>query len=339
MANLSEEYAEMLLPGTIFISLAGILGISGNLVVIVVYWCKIEDESGDRYFIPALAVVDLLGSISMMAYNALDNFFFFNYPSETCCRWLTFSLMFNGFLSPAILLIIAVQRYRKVCRLDDSHFSMCWRRVSIVVAVIVSAVIMVPTLIFSGTSTFNLTFQGRNVTGTLCKVVDRDNVRKYRHMMYVHLGGIYSLLFAILIILVILYALIALKLRRVFNATGTENEPLYQGNEPNNNPAPETAPNRGVQTWFHLMYAMIVFAYILSFVPTAVTLMLAYTRVNYLDLPKHSLIAWIIFGRFVIVNHFLNPIIYTCFDVQFRTALSQMCSCRTDRSQKMCVPS
>lgn len=334
MANLSEEYADLLLPGTVFISLAGGLGICGNIIVIVLYWCKIQDENGDRYFIPALAVVDLLGSLSMTAYNVMDNYFFFNYPSETCCRWLTFSVMLNGFLSPALLLIIAIQRYIKVCRSDD--FSLFCRRVSTGIAVIISVVIMVPTLIFSGTSTLKLTFQGRNVTGTLCKVVDKDNVHKYHHLIFLHLGSIYSFLLAILITLVVLYALIALKLKRVFKSTGTENEPLCQRNEPNN----KTAPNKGVQTWFNLMYALIVIAFILAFVPTAVTLMLAYTDVNYLDLPKPALVAWIIFGRFMIVNHFVNPIIYTCFDVKFRTALSQMCNCRTNRSREMMsVPS
>lgn len=337
MANLSVEYADMLLPGTVFISLAGVLGIFGNIIVIALYWCKIQDENGDRYFIPVLAVVDLLGSMSMTAYNVMDNYFFFNYPSETCCRWLTFSVMINGFLSPALLLIIAVQRHKKVCRSGD--FSLFWRRVSIAIAIVVSVLIMVPTLIFSGTSTLKLTFQGRNVTGTLCKVVDKDNVHKYHHLIFIHLGSIYSFLLAILITLVVLYALIALRLKRVFKSIGTENEPLV--NEPNSNPdATETAPNRGVQTWFNLMYALIVIAFILAFVPTAVTLMLAYTDVNYLDLPKPALVVWIIFGRFMIVNHFVNPIIYTCFDVKFRTALSQMCNCRTNKSQEMLsVPS
>lgn len=133
MANLSVEYADMLLPGTVFISLAGVLGIFGNIIVIALYWCKIQDENGDRYFIPVLAVVDLLGSMSMTAYNVMDNYFFFNYPSETCCRWLTFSCMINGFLSPALLLIIAVQRHKKVCRSGD--FSLFWRRVSIAIAI------------------------------------------------------------------------------------------------------------------------------------------------------------------------------------------------------------
>ena len=85
MANLSAEYADIMLPDTIFITTVGILGVIGNIVVIILYCCKVTDENGDRYFIPWLAATDMLGSVLMTVYNAVDNYFFFHYPSETGC--------------------------------------------------------------------------------------------------------------------------------------------------------------------------------------------------------------------------------------------------------------
>ena len=336
MANLSQEYAEILLPCTVFITVAGALGIVGNIIVIILYWCKIEDENGDRYFIPVLAVVDMLGSITMTIYNLMDNYFIFNYPSEHLCRWLTFSMMFNGLLSPTLLLVIAVQRYKKVCQPSERHVTLKWRRCSIFFSVIFSAFIMMPCLFFSGTSTMTVNFQGQNVTGTLCKIIDHDNARHYRSLIFLHLGGIYTLLTAILIILVVLYALIAVRIRKVFQVLGTEHEPLHPSEKGPN----RQLGNKGIQTGFNLMYALIVIMFIISFVPTAVTLILAYTSVRYFELSNSALVLWMILARFMIVNHFVNPVIYTCFDVKFRSALSDICSCcKSKTPYEMSIPS
>ncbi|XP_078322837.1 orexin receptor type 2-like [Crassostrea virginica] len=339
MANLSQEYAKILLPGTVFITVAGALGIVGNIIVIILYWSKIEDENGDRYFIPVLAVVDMLGSITMTIYNLMDNYFFFDYPSDTLCQWLTFSMMLSGLFSPTLLLIIAVQRYKKVCQPSERQFTLKCRRCTIFLSVLISAIFIAPYLLFSGTSTTTMEFQGQNVTGTFCKVLDNTKFpgKTFSRIGLIHLGCICMLLAAILITLVVLYALIAVKLRKAFQVLGTEQEPLRpRETEPLNRYG-----DKEVQTRFNLMYALIVIVYIISFVPTAVTLILVYVGVKYLELPNSALVAWIIFARFAIVNHFINPLIYTFFDAKFRAALGLICKikCMSQNSHEMSIPS
>ncbi|XP_055998807.1 thyrotropin-releasing hormone receptor-like [Ostrea edulis] len=339
MANLSQEYAEIMLPDTVFITTVGILGVIGNVIVIILYCCKVTDENGDRYFIPCLAAADLLGSVSMTICNAVDNYFLFNYPSETCCKWLNYSLMFSGFLSSSLLLIIALQRYRKVCQTNSREFTLVCRRLAVLFTVIVSAIIMAPWLALSGTSSISIQFQERNVTGKVCKFIDKDNVHRYNRMIFIYMGFIYMIIIVILIILVVLYALIALRLRQIFRVTKTECKPLIEDHEQNYNSI-SADTNTGIKSWFNLMYGAIVIVYIVSFFPTAVLFFLTYKYVDYLSLPKHALVTWMIFSRFIIINHFVNPFIYVYFDVKFREALKQLCVCRnTSDSAEMSIPS
>lgn len=332
MANLSQEYANIILPNTVFITTAGILGVVGNIIVILLYCCKVADKNGNRYFIPILAATDLLGSLSMTVYNVTDNYFFFNYPSETCCRLLHFSLMFTGFLSASFLLIIAVQRYKKVCHVRSSELTLFCRRISVCSTVVASAVITIPWLALSGTPTISIQFQERNVSGNICKYIDMHNVRRYHHLLFVYMGFICAIMMIILVVLVVLYALIALRLRKLFYVTETEREPLICGDS--------EGTHAGVHCGFNVMYAVIVLVYIVSFVPTIVLFVLDYSHVNYLNFPKNALITWTIFGRFSIINHFMNPLIYICFDVKFRRAFRQLCNCnKTFHSTEMSVPS
>jgi hypothetical protein len=339
MANLSAEYADIVLPDTIFITTVGILGVIGNIIVINLYCFKVTDENGDRYFIPWLAATDMLGSVLMIIYNAVDNYFFFNYPSEMCCKWLNFILMVSGFLSSSLLLIIAVQRYRKVCRPDSREFTLRCRRLAVLFIVVISVIIMTPWLSLSGISSISTQFQGRNITGVECKFIDRDNVHRYHHLIYIYMGFIYTIILITLVILVVLYALIALRLRQVFQQTKAEYQPLRRDRGQSYNTIP-VGTNSGVQIWFNLMYGVIVIVYIVSFVPTAVLLLLSYNHVHYLSFQKHALVTWVVFSRFVAINHFVNPFIYMCFDVKFREALRQSCLCRKlSNPTELCVPS
>jgi hypothetical protein len=339
MADLSAEYADIILPDTMFITTVGILGVIGNIIVIILYCYKVKDENGDRYFIPWLAATDMLGSIFMTIYNALANYFSFNYPSQMGCKWLNFSLMVSGILSSNLLLIIAVQRYRKVCRPDSWEFTLQCRRLAVFFTVMISTIIMIPWLYLSGISSISTQFQGRLVSGEECKFIDINNAHRYHHLIFVYMGFIYTICLITLVVLMVLYALIALRLRQVFQLTMAEYEPL-RGNRRQNYNAIPAGTNSGVQSRFNLMYGIIVIVYIVAFVPTAVLLFLTYNHVNFLNFPKHALVTWVIFSRFVVINHFVNPFIYLCFDVKFREALTQLFLCRKPtNSTELSVPS
>jgi hypothetical protein len=197
---------------------------------------------------------------------------------------------------------------------------------------------MIPWLSLSGISSISTQFQGRYVTGEECKFIDVDIVHRYHYLIFIYMGFIYTISFITLVTLVVLYALIALRLRQVFQLTKAEYEPLRRDRGKNYNTIPK-GKTAGVQNWFNLMYSVIVIVYIVSFAPTAVLQFLTYNHVHYLNFPKHALVTWVVFSRFVVINHFVNPFIYVCFDVKFREALKKLCLCRKPSNPtEMSVP-
>jgi magnesium-transporting ATPase (P-type) len=113
--NLVEEWnselAKALIPNDVLLSLYIILGIFGNVTVILVYGLRMKKKTENRYFIPVLAVSDLTGVIVCssfaLALNMMQAQF---YNTHLCKAWWFFAALTTS-MSIFLLLIIAAQRY------------------------------------------------------------------------------------------------------------------------------------------------------------------------------------------------------------------------------------
>ncbi|CAC5378299.1 CCKAR [Mytilus coruscus] len=76
------------------------------------------------------------------------------------------------------------------------------------------------------------------------------------------------------------------------------------------------------------MFFVIIFAYVISYIPTVVCLILRYTikNINEITFSKGETFAWLYIGRLFIVNHIVNPFIYCYFDVKLKRKLTQCCT-------------
>lgn len=87
---LSKRYSDRLIPNTVIHLTEGAIGIFGNIIVLVMYSRYIADKNGTRYFIPVLAVVDLMGCLSNVVQFQLDNTMRYTYPDVHLCKTLFF---------------------------------------------------------------------------------------------------------------------------------------------------------------------------------------------------------------------------------------------------------
>uniref|UniRef100_A0A8W8MHW3 G-protein coupled receptors family 1 profile domain-containing protein n=1 Tax=Magallana gigas TaxID=29159 RepID=A0A8W8MHW3_MAGGI len=60
---LENKTADIALGSTILIIIGGVIGVIGNSLIIYFYFFRVK-ERGERYFIPVLGVVDLLGCLT-----------------------------------------------------------------------------------------------------------------------------------------------------------------------------------------------------------------------------------------------------------------------------------
>jgi hypothetical protein len=126
----SRNYSEKVLPNTVIEILEAVLGILGNFVVILVYTKCMKEKSMTRYFIPVLAVVDLVGCVSNGVFIYLADTMQYVIPSVYFCKMTPFFRIMTGGLSAHLILVIALQRYLLICRplgqqLSRKHCRIC----------------------------------------------------------------------------------------------------------------------------------------------------------------------------------------------------------------------
>ncbi|XP_052078147.1 uncharacterized protein LOC127716097 [Mytilus californianus] len=165
---LKNRYSDILLSHTILLIIGTVIGVLGNGATIVVYSSRIK-ERGERYFIPLLAIVDLIACLTISAYYVMNNTYFYDYPSNTVCCFLTFLQVFASGLSAHILLIISVQRYHLVCKPFGPKMTLFWKKVSLAVACSFTLLYACPLLGFSGTNTSEAVFMNHTINTTSCK--------------------------------------------------------------------------------------------------------------------------------------------------------------------------
>lgn len=63
------------IPTTVFLLLCAVVGLVGNAVVIYIYGLRLHRKYEGRYFIPYLALADLLAVVISVELHTVNNFF------------------------------------------------------------------------------------------------------------------------------------------------------------------------------------------------------------------------------------------------------------------------
>lgn len=357
-------YASIVLPNTVLMACGVVLGVVGNLTVILIYMVRIDDKRGDRYFIPVLALVDCLGSLSNGLFYILDNFYTFSFPSEALCRVLLFGLTFASGFSGHILGVIALQRYLLICRPYGKQLTLVRRRFAMIGITFVCIIYGAPLLVISGIKTSDKTFQNRTFSTNIC-VFDVNPTL----LTLVYFGSFLLLTSANIVVTSILYILNMRtvyktlcrenKLRKAFlknfkkdkiHSTGKDGifdiyKECMDRESKNRKISVESFPidceqsehRSSIKSKMNVMFFSIVVFYVLSYLPPIVILILTYALSNfyYLQLPRSWLNVWIFFARFLLLNHVVNPFMYGYFDVKLRSEFKHLfCVCKSDQSDE-----
>lgn len=202
LSEYNNELTIFLIPNTIILSLYLIIGVTGNVISIFVYGVKIKDVKGKRFFIPYLAAVDLLSIMIGGGFAVALNVLPVRFHGDILCKSLWFLCAVFAIQSCLILLVISVQRYIEVCKPHNQQMTRFWKKVALLLTVILAF----------GTSTPNILFHGeievvtsRNITGHRCGILKStsDTVT-----FFVYNCILFALNAAGVVVMVIIYSLI-----------------------------------------------------------------------------------------------------------------------------------
>lgn len=104
------------IPDYVTLSIYIVIGIVGNTIVLLVYKNYMNRSSEERYFIPVLAVSDMIACVTCSSLGIVWNYYQKNFTNEALCKVVYYFMGNSEYMSIFILLCIAIQRYLKICR-------------------------------------------------------------------------------------------------------------------------------------------------------------------------------------------------------------------------------
>ncbi|XP_033762826.1 uncharacterized protein LOC117344251 [Pecten maximus] len=187
-----------LIPNDIILGLYLTIGVLGNLIVLYVYIFKMENKKDVRYFIPVLAVTDAVASLAGCGVSLLTNVYPVMFPVAGLCECLWFFAIVVLIWSGLLNLVIAYQRYMKICRLGK-NMTLAFRRKTLFITGTVATILSLPSwAFFARVPVYNYR---TNVTGNRCgSRYETDHTFKALIYIYQGINGMLSLVIVIGII-------------------------------------------------------------------------------------------------------------------------------------------
>ncbi|CAC5414021.1 unnamed protein product [Mytilus coruscus] len=175
LEKLNNSMVTLLIPNTVFLLVLLFASLVGNGLVVYVYTFKMKSKTDDRYFIPCLAVVDMIACGLGVSFGTMMNFNPLNFRKGLICKLIWSANTLTATSSGLMLLAIAVQRYIKVRRLWNSSLSPRSKRLTITAIITVSTVISLPCIVLYGEAKVPLQSENTTITGYNCGVLPNVN--------------------------------------------------------------------------------------------------------------------------------------------------------------------
>lgn len=188
LQQLNINEALLLLPVTIYVLILMIVGIFGNLLVLYVYKFRFR-RSSSRAFILCLAMLDLVTCVFGLPFHIMDINFPYLFVWDIPCKILCYFLTATVFSSVFVLVLISIERYRKICLPFEKQISDIGTKRICAGCIAAAVILSSPTILFYGVSTFETEIA--NVTGTECYIND-----VYKDSIYpIIFDGVFLLMF------------------------------------------------------------------------------------------------------------------------------------------------
>ncbi|XP_045189536.2 alpha-2A adrenergic receptor-like [Mercenaria mercenaria] len=208
LEQLNDRYAEALLPLTVTFGFFTLFGIFGNLIILLVFTLSRDYKRNNfKVFVLTLGVIDIITCCTLIPAEMVKQRKYFAFGDEVSCKVKCFFNVFVSTASCLALLVISVDRYRKVVQPFKKQLNPKLAvRLLFLVAFIFPLFLAIPGTMMCGIKRATMTnIYGGETEINLCETED-----KYRDSIW---RKLYKIVFIILLIgisctYVILYAFV-----------------------------------------------------------------------------------------------------------------------------------
>lgn len=354
LRELNDRTALRFLPVIIYMSLLMLVGIFGNLMVLIVYLRKRLKCSSD-YFILNLAFLDLLTCLIGVPVEIVDLRDPYMFYAPAACKLLRTVESFSNMGSTLTLMAIAMDRYKRICKLGERFSNQKAKRLCIG-AILIGAITCWPAGVVFGKKTVDVGIPGANTAD--CSTADEMRSTIYPLLYY----GLVMLYFIICVIFVLfVYVRISIFIRRGKSNQKKTTKPTAQhapslnlhssndghtalssvsGEEDVNNR--QVIEKKAVDisqggrlvntikvTRTTTIFVAVTAAFILSYLPFLVVMVTRNIKKNFEDILSPSAE---VFYKFCLksyfINNAINPVIYSFLNRNFRADVINIFKCR-----------
>ena len=362
-SNYFDHWFERLIPFSYIVMVYLLLGVSGNATVLYIYLKKFKTYSDGRFFIPVLAVLDMVASVcNCSAHLFLTTPVLNGVLSGTGCKFANFFVSTTTNVSIYIILVIAIDRYLKICSSTGRQMSLGWKRLSVAVSFIAAVGISLPYVKLVDVAVLELK------DGLTAKLCIGTGVSQAVLISYaaVRLLVIVAELIIMAILYFRIYKVIFRKPTVTFQAenmtsTTTEHDsdaksesdsnditnsvrdissdsqkPTVERDEVTLQVQFQASVKKVPRSRMIAMFMVITVAFAICFIPKFVVMVLGMCDVDITGGNPNLMSLRMFLHSFYICNNFINPFIYGCMDKKFQLELKKMfCSVCFHRKRRM----
>ncbi|XP_052788226.1 alpha-2A adrenergic receptor-like [Mya arenaria] len=174
--DLNDRYARALLPLTIAFGFLAVFGFFGNLIILLVFSLSRDYKRNNfKVFVLTLAVIDLVICLTLIPAEMVKQRKYFEFGDVVTCKVKCFFNVFGASSSCLALLVISIDRFRKVVQPFKKQMTPAIAvKFLIVVACVFPILFAIPGTNMCGIKTTNMTnTHGENTTIHLCETEDK----------------------------------------------------------------------------------------------------------------------------------------------------------------------
>ena len=183
LENLNDEIFRTYFPAVIYTAVLMMVGTPGNLIVIYIYYFKWR-RSTSRMFILCLAKLDLVNCITTLPVEIYIMRYSVMLDIPLVCKLSRFMTYTMNSSSALILIGIAVDRFKRICKPYQHAFSVINSKYICIGSVLISVSITWPAIVLYGTRRIHI----GNIAGTSCLIENRYDSTPFPNIYFVFMG-------------------------------------------------------------------------------------------------------------------------------------------------------
>lgn len=289
LSQQTREFADKLLPVTIFVVTETVIAFFANAFVFYVFIKQRSSSNNYRTFILFLTFTDFISAVTTMPGEVLGQRYWYNYPSEVICKTKDFFNVFTVSAQTICLFLITLERYIFVCSESLLHGKLALRLCCC--SYIVAVVLAIPLPIFWGTRSYTKKYNDTNLNVTICEKDGQYATTYWPAGYMITVGGLVTF---VLIGSMYMYAKIVAHVWKY----KTDLKELYQEVK-----------------MFGVVHAVFILTTLMYF---ALIILLGNPNNIVQSWSENETVVFFLFLRLYFIQHVINPFIYGLSDFQIR---------------------